>query len=67
MHTVLRWILPLVLVVGIAIVWFDHRRRAAATHHDHHHEIHDSGGHVRLASILAVVLILSFIGSFLIP
>jgi cytochrome c-type biogenesis protein CcmH/NrfF len=67
MHTVLRWVLPLVLVIGIAIVWFDHRRRAAATHHDHHHEVHDPGGHAKLASILAIVLIVSFICSFLIP
>jgi uncharacterized Tic20 family protein len=67
MHTVLRWVLPIVLVIGIAIVWYDHRRHAAATHHDHHHEVHNSRGHVTLASILAIVLIVSFIGSFLIP
>lgn len=66
-HPLLRWVIPLVLLVAIAIVWFDHRRKATAGRQNPHHSVDHSRNHVTAAGVLAIVLIISFIGSFLIP
>ncbi len=66
-HPLLRWVLPLLLLVAIAVVWYDHRRREHAARKNPHHPVHHSRNHVTAAGVLATILIVSFIVSFLIP
>lgn len=66
-HPLLRWFLPLVLLVAIAAVWLDHRRRLEATRESPHHPVHHGRSHVTAAGVLAAFLIVSFVVSFLIP
>jgi hypothetical protein len=66
-HPILRWVVPVVLLVVIVAVLVDHSRRAAASRTHPHHPVHEGRNHITAAGVLAIVLIVSFIGSFLIP
>lgn len=66
-HPLLRWVVPLVLLVAIGLVWLDHRRRAAESRESPHHPVHHGRNHVTAAGVLAVFLIFSFVVSFMIP
>jgi len=66
-HPLLRWVVPLLLLVAIAVVWYDHRRREHVTRKDPHHPVHHPRNHVTAAGVLATIIIFSFIASFMIP
>lgn len=68
MHHPLRWIVPpLIVLIAIAAVYIPLHRHAAAVRKNPHHHVRKPYSHNTAAAIVAVALIVAFIGAFILP
>jgi hypothetical protein len=68
MHHPLRYIVPPLIVIIVAIaVYLPIRNHEAAVRRNPHHEHKRPYGHVTAAGFIAVALIIAFIAAFILP